>query len=319
MLGARLPTSHSLWLVASWTLSPVRVVEIPTAVQRESDEQLGSKRKFWFRHADGQRWLFKYARHNTGEHWAEKIAADIAQVLGLPHAVVELARFEGHWGSISLDFTEDRKYVLVHGNELLTEFDPAYPTAKTYHVQAHTLDAILAVLEQTSIEAPQMPNPPSSLGPFDVFVGYLLLDALIGNTDRPHENWGILTTPAGPRRAHLAPTFDHASSLGRELTDEGRIRKYAREGRYRVDEYLRKARSALFETMASKQPQSPLAAFQGAAKLAPQAGRYWTDRLRQSVQNLRFVVNSVPDEAISGPARDLCSQLLVQTAQDLLK
>jgi hypothetical protein len=298
----------------------VQVIEIPPAVQQESDEQLGSKPKFWFRHADGQRWLFKYARLNTGEHWAEKVAAEIAGQLGLPHAAVELARFEGQWGSISLDFTEDRKHALVHGNELLTELDPEYPTTKTYHVQAHTLDAILAVLTQGFIAAPQSSEVPSSLGPFDVFVGYLLLDALIGNTDRHHENWGILLTPSTPDRAALAPTFDHASSLGRELTDEGRSRKYARRsGGYLVSAYLAKARSALFETPASKQPQSPIAAFRRAATLAPKAGRHWADQLRSCSHGLPDVVDSVPEEAISPPARDFCRQLLIQTAQDLLK
>ena len=286
---------------------------------RESDEQLGSKPKFWFRHTDGKRWLFKYARPNTGEHWAEKVAADIAQTLGLPHAVVELARFEGHWGSISLDFTDDRRHPLVHGNELLTELDPAYPIAETFHVRAHTLDAILAVLRQGFIAAPQSNDLPPSFGPFDVFVSYLLLDALVGNTDRHHENWGILTSPSGPRRAHLAPTFDHASSLGRELTDEGRVRKYGTKGVYRVDEYLRKARSALFETPTSKQPQSPMNAFQAAAKLAPQAGQYWTDRLRMASPGLRDVADSVPDDAISPPGRDFCSQLLAHAARELLK
>jgi hypothetical protein len=37
------------------------------------DEALGTKRKFWVER-DGERWLFKYARENTGEDWSEKLA-----------------------------------------------------------------------------------------------------------------------------------------------------------------------------------------------------------------------------------------------------
>lgn len=49
-----------------------------------------------------------------------------------------------------------------------------------------------------------------------------MLDAVIGNTDRHHENWGILRKRVGDRwQGMVAPTFDHASSLGRELRDEG--------------------------------------------------------------------------------------------------
>jgi len=50
-----------------------------------------------------------------------------------------------------------------------------------------------------------------------------VLDAVIGNTDRHHENWGILLRRTKRRwMGMLAPTFDHASSLGRELRDETR-------------------------------------------------------------------------------------------------
>src|SRR6266581_3390089 len=48
-------------------------------------EQLGSKPKFWFRQ-DDQLWLFKEARANTGEDWAEKVAAEIAKLVGMPAA-----------------------------------------------------------------------------------------------------------------------------------------------------------------------------------------------------------------------------------------
>ena len=45
-----------------------------------SDEQLGSKSKFWIAR-DAERWLFKEARENTGEDWAEKVASEVAQLL----------------------------------------------------------------------------------------------------------------------------------------------------------------------------------------------------------------------------------------------
>ena len=48
-----------------------------------------------------------------------------------------------------------------------------------------------------------------------LFAGYLVLDAVIGNTDRHHENWGLLLrrTETG-WKGQVAPSFDHASSLG---------------------------------------------------------------------------------------------------------
>jgi len=69
-------------------------------------EQLGSKPKFWFRYKGRptEDWLFKYAREGTGEHWAEKVAAEVATLLGLPAAHIELAQFEGKRGTASLNF-----------------------------------------------------------------------------------------------------------------------------------------------------------------------------------------------------------------------
>ena len=58
------------------------------------DETLGSKPKFWFSRGK-ERWLFKEARESTGEDWAEKIAAEVASVLMIPAAKVELAEFNG--------------------------------------------------------------------------------------------------------------------------------------------------------------------------------------------------------------------------------
>jgi len=62
---------------------------------------VGSKEKFWYTRKDGYRWLFKTNRPNTGEDWAEKIAAELCALLGLPHATYELAEWTPKRGVIS--------------------------------------------------------------------------------------------------------------------------------------------------------------------------------------------------------------------------
>lgn len=80
---------------------------------------MGSKTKFWYRQTeDSAAWLFKYPQQNTGQHWAEKIAAEISELLGIPHAKVELAVFEGQRGSVTESFVRDGRE-LVHGNQML--------------------------------------------------------------------------------------------------------------------------------------------------------------------------------------------------------
>lgn len=51
---------------------------------------MGSKEKFWLRLRGGQRLLVKFAREGTGEHWAEKVGTEVAQLLGIPTPQVEL-------------------------------------------------------------------------------------------------------------------------------------------------------------------------------------------------------------------------------------
>ena len=53
----------------------------------ESLERLGTKRKFWLTQdqKSGRRVLFKAEERGTGEDWAEKLASEFCERLGLPH------------------------------------------------------------------------------------------------------------------------------------------------------------------------------------------------------------------------------------------
>ena len=215
---------------------PVYDISDVTDWPRIGVEQMGTKRKFWCRHPQGHLCLFKFSRQHAGEDWSEKNAAEVATVLGIPHAEIELATCNGSRGTISRDFTNENAYgSLIHGNELLQEHDPNYPQqGRNFRVAQHTLDRIFVVLNQPFIGLPDgLTVPPGVASAGGLFVGYLLLEALITNTDRHHENWAILLrrTADGSRRAELAPTHDHASSLGRELTEDRRANKVKAEER----------------------------------------------------------------------------------------
>lgn len=112
---------------------------------------------------------------------------------------------------------------------LLLQLDPTYPAQETFHVSQHTVERVEETLSTHGVELPDVATLPKVLpsgveNAFDLFVGYLLLDAMIGNTDRHHENWGVLARRdgSGCRTLQLAPTYDHASSLGRERLDQKR-------------------------------------------------------------------------------------------------
>lgn len=290
------------------------------------EEAMGSKRKVWLEAADRAKWLFKQQhRAYTGDDWSEKVAAEVADLLGVPHATVQLATRRGVRGCIGRDLVGQLGAAeLVPGNRLLVEHDPTYPKDDRYYrVSDHTLDRVLAAIGQGFIGVPAgTPDDPAVRCARDVFVGYLLLDALIGNTDRHPENWAVLLfRPVGPERAGvLCPTFDHAACLGFNLADGERAgRLSTRDRGYAVSAYVLKARSALYRSEADKKPLSPLDTFRAAAGWCPDAARYWLGRLtRIGDEQLTDIVNRVPDVMMTGTARRFASAVLSCNRTNLL-
>lgn len=289
----------------------VREVLVTTRLR---DEAMGTKEKFWCRDNEGVHWLFKFAREGTGEHWSEKIAAEVGAALGVPCADVELARCAEHAGSISRSFVTRGQTSLVHGNELLQEIDASYPIVQLRGVTKHTVDAVLRRLSTIDAPAASVAQLRSAA---DVFVGYLLLDALIVNSDRHHENWGVLQLPKGIRV--LAPSYDHASSLGRELRDEDRLaRLTTRDARRSVDHYVARARSGFYEKDTDAKTLHPAAAFFRAAELLPEAGKVWLARIEGLEEDvLERIVARVPVSVIREPERAFARRVL-HTARRIL-
>ena len=288
------------------------------------EETLGTKRKLWLVAADGKRWLFKYRfQPATGDDWSERIAAEIAELVGMPHAVVELATLDGQPGVVVLDFTDHtRAGELVLGNALLLEADPKYPQGGRYRVAQHRIDTVLDVLDQQCTAPRDMRDEPVMSSAGAVFVGFLMLDVLIGNTDRHHENWGVLM-PSDTARgavAVLAPSFDHASSLGQILTDDERLRRLeTRDSGFSVDAFVRKARSALYGDLGSTQPLTTWEAMQWAGRRYDLALAKWLERLRTvPAQQLADAVRAVPEERMSPVAKRFAEAVLMSNRARLL-
>lgn len=149
---------------------------------------------------------------------------------------------------------------------------------------------------------------------------YLMLDALIGNTDRHHENWGILRkrTESG-WQGMLAPTFDHASSLGRELVDDsaGKCRRHLlAEGR--LAHYAEKAPGAIFWEATDRHGVSPLELVRRATALHPELFSHALKRLAKLDRaTLQGIVQRVPTDWMSELARDFAVELMCYTLEQL--
>jgi len=296
-----------------------------------SAEPMGTKAKDWRLSSTGERWLLKLCRKNdhtgvyAGEDWSEKIACELAAAIGLPHAIVDLAILDGQPGVIVKDFVADRNTrKLTHGNEMLATRVAAYPKEQKRGVSLHTVERVMAVLSEPFIRvSADLQLPASVQTPPDLFVGYLMLDAWIGNIDRHHENWAVVEVqepaPVQTRSAELAPTFDHASSLGREMDDN--LREAGLEGtkpRWSPTRYREKARSAFYGSDADPVPLSPVAAFRWAAGIRPDAARAWLGRLEAvSSAQVQDLLNRVPSDRLSSLARVFTLALLESAKNEL--
>ncbi|MDR1423883.1 MAG: HipA domain-containing protein [Azoarcus sp.] len=285
-----------------------------TPEQRIGDESLGTKEKFWFRREDGSLWLFKEVRAISqdlgfsGEDWAEKVAAEMARFLDIPAAEVELAEHEGRRGCASKSFIGSperaNKWHLMHGNEVLAGFRPGYNSDARFGQSEHTLENIIGA------RAGIFPGRRGGAA-LAQLASYIVLDALIGNTDRHHENWGIFWHAVDQRDAmhilRMAPTYDHASSLGRELSDRKRA-DFLGEGT--VERYVRKGRGGIY-MQGAKRGENPLCLAEFAAARDPAYFEGVLGRLRNTpLDTLAATVDRVPDSRISSKARDFAKEML---------
>jgi hypothetical protein len=289
-------------------------------------EPLGSKpNKYWLLEPstaevgseDRAKWLFKPRTIQPppenvpkGDDWAEKVAGEIARELQLPAARIELAQRGVALGIISGDVSVG--WDLVLGNVVLFEHDPSYPRDERRRVPGYTVEAIYAALQELGVEPP--PGSPLDQDACSVFASYLVLDGLIGNTDRHHKNWGVLDDPTSPRL--LAPTFDHASSLGFLLSDEQRNQRLdATDPNQTVEAYARRGRSQYF---AGSPTLIELAAAAVQACSNPAAGDWFTRITEYSLDSFDAILDRMPDARMSQSSRMFARRLLAENRRRLL-
>lgn len=296
-----------------------------------SRETGGTGAKSWILDPNGQvldptsRWLFKPvtfhgAGHRQNGDWTEKIAGEIALVLGIPAATVELGVLDGTEGVLSrnirdqmsdmfsgrlwMDSLEENSYI-SHEARVSRRINGA--------TRGYTLENVVSSLRglaPPSALAPEM----SALSAVDVFVGYLLLDALIANRDRHEENWSVLVPTMGSGRAQLAASYDHEGSLGYQLTDEYRSAVLAGARSGGIEGWASKATAWRFEGW--RKSSLVELAIEVLLKTNADTRHYWVDRLdKLSWQTIQEILNRC--EGMSVVSRTFALELMKVNAERL--
>lgn len=302
------------------TIFPIRAVDRSWA---EASEPLGSKPKFWFQEGNRQL-LFKAEDRGTGEDWAEVIACHLCGLLGLPHVEYELAaEYDGKAfvrPGVVCENMAPSPVSLILGNELLLATDPDYPRTQRFKVRQHTVPAVSEIVSRLAPPPTACMNavPAGVETALDVFVGYVMLDAWIGNQDRHHENWGALWETDALR---LAPTFDHGAALARNLTDVERNERLTTKDQNRtVAAFVQRARSAFYGSAADSRPLELRAAFLAFSDHLPRPKAAWRQQLRAVNRDAVWsILKSVPEERMSEICKQFTLQLLLTNQRRVLE
>ncbi len=276
--------------------------EIKEILKEQKDflEQLGTKEKFWF-NDNGIKKLFKIGRENTGEDWVEVVVSEICSLLDIPHAKYEFACYQGKQGTITTNIVPQGGR-LVHGNELLAKvykkIDVDYEENIFYKVRKHNLQVISLLLSHSSLEikpAFDIERYEKLNTAFDMFIGYVVLDCLISNQDRHHENWAIIVYD---KLIFLSPTYDHASGLGSKETDARKCeRVYTRDNNFTVEAFVNKAKTAFYD---KGKVLKTIDAVKLCAKENKDSTMYWLNKIDNlRIQDVLDIFRKIPKELIS--------------------
>lgn len=170
--------------------------------------------------------MFKYERedYDCSEACSEKLAYEIAKVLGYDCAKIELAvDSDNQIGVLNYYFSdndESHTDIVAYLNKNIKERNNYYTISNIKNV----LDSI-----NTSL--------------FKGFIKIMLFDALIGEQDGHEENWGI-TEKKG--KSFISPLYDNGDSLLREFKNPVNARKYY-DGIKDFNAYIKRSQTLIYK------------------------------------------------------------------------
>ena len=160
----------------------------------------------------GKRYLFKRSKRSyPDQFWGEVIAYRVGCLLGLqvPPAFAAWNSQTGYCAALIEWFYADGAESFILGGDFLQRIQPDYDREQGTKHNLEQIEVLMRALFSAG-------TPVRNWRQW--WVDTLLFDALIGNTDRHQDNWGLVFQRTGDRlaRCRLSPMFDNGTSLGHE-------------------------------------------------------------------------------------------------------
>lgn len=170
--------------------------------------------------------MFKYEHEDyiCSEACSEKIAYEIAKILGYKCAKIELAiDNDNKLGVLNYYFSND----LESHTDIVAYLNKNKNERNTYY----TISNIKSVLDEIDKNL------------FKDFVKIMIFDALIGEQDRHEENWGITENKGS---YSISPLYDNGDSLLREFKNYKNAEQYY-SGKKSFDAYINRSKTIIYK------------------------------------------------------------------------
>lgn len=226
----------------------------------------GSRPRLTLEHTrNRQRFFLKSYRHNSREVWAEMLASQLGEQVGISIQAVSLKKIPPHLAEIFRKNYDDY---------LPSDWKPVGALVRNVFPKNHELlyGAQIIGTASNPVTLEQVENSIrerylDSEDLLQAFADMIIFDAWIGNMDRHHENWAIYQKNVAIQFSLLkltkeqresikqtrgfTPLFDHGSSLLFELSDRD-IEQYLKNRPLFLSKYILGKRYALILGMDGK-------------------------------------------------------------------
>jgi hypothetical protein len=273
----------------------------------------GVLRKAWYNNPELGNCLFKETHKlswlavDIRSDWSEKVVYKIATLLNLPVARYEFAIGYVNESSESVDGIVSVNCIPINSTEISGEkFLMANINYESSNHSEYIVERVLNSFELGKVMPPkswtQIPDIDSGA---KLFVGYLMLDALVNNKDRHDHNWGVI---AIDDRLELIPSFDHGFSLG---ASENILKP-----EFSISYYLDRYRSSFHD---GDEALATLEVFARAAQIYPDAAKIWQDKLRAiTSEQIDEIFERIPEGRITPTAATFAKALLEYNQAQIL-
>ena len=241
--------------------------------------------------------IFKYQAYDCTEACSEKMSYEIAKSLGYSCAKIEFAKDEnGTLGVLNYLFTN--KTGEQHTDAV------AYINNGGDRKEFYTIENIENCLNKIDDKL------------FKDFIKIMVFDALIGETDRHEENWGVSYKNGNYK---ISPLYDNGCNLLREYSKESKIIEEWESGKKDFNNYINKSRTVIYDNKGNKRYTH----FELIKQLYKQNKR----EVEKEIKNLENftdekaeeIVKRVPNEFMCNIQKEYIIKYLILRREKLLK